>query len=445
MACTKIIAIHHTLNKSLNYITDPSKTALTDAIDYVMNCDKTEQGLYISAMNCGNETAYEEMMHTQAVWGKTEAKILGYHIIQSFKPGEVTPETAHRIGCEFVSRCLAEKYEVVVTTHLNKRHLHNHILFNSVSFCDGRMYRNNYADYYRDIRGISDGLCKEYGLSVVENPEHGKSRHYSEWKADNDGCPTWRSSIREDVEQAIMVSMSFQAFIRSLKEKGYEVVAGGKYMKVRPPGKERFVRLRSLGNIYTEEAIRQRILQQRTPERLPKPALSTIKCMKVRGNFKLSRITWKGLRALYFHYLYMLRRAQRQPTGQAPFLLREDLRLMDAISEQAKFLNRHGIDSKEQLTNFRMDTERQINAATAERNALSDKKRRTSVSPERKVQLGAQISVLSTQLKPLRQDVKLCDAILERSVVIAAKQEQLKQQQQDNRKITTVDRTKPYR
>jgi hypothetical protein len=217
-------------------------------------------------------------------------------------------------------------------------------------------------------------------------------------------------------------------------------------MKVRPQGKERFVRLYSLGDNYTEEAIRQRILRQRMPTRPPKLEPPTVRRVKVRGDFRLYRVTWKGLRALYIHYLYKLRMAQRQPTGQAPFLLREDLRLMDAISEQAKFLHRHGIGSAEQLTTFRADAERKIAALIAERKALYNEKRHAAVPGERGVQLRTQIGDISTQLKSLRQDIKLCDGVLERSLIIREKLEQIKQQEKEekanepNRRRSGTDR-----
>ncbi len=338
-----------------------------------------------------------------------------------------------------------ERFEIIVATHLDKGHLHNHFVINSVSFLDGRKYNDCNASY-RLLRQTSDRICRAYGLSIVENPEHGRAKHYAEWKAENEGQRNMaQCAIREDVNQAIMVSMSFQAFIRSMKERGYEVVTSGKYMKVRPQGKERFVRLRSLGDSYTEEAIKQRILRQRMPERPPKPAPPSVKRVKVRGDFKLYRVTWKGLRALYFYYSYKLRKAQSQPSGQAAFLLREDLWLMDAIAEQAKFLHRYGIDNDEQLEAYKADAEQKIERLTDERRKLQNEKRRASVSEMRIAEIGKQINEVSVQIKSLGRDLKLCDDILERSVVIAEKQEQLKQQEQGNKERGTIIKAKPYR
>jgi len=450
MATTAIWDIKGRLDKVVNYAKNPDKTAasvysqnelqgLGDVMDYTMQDHKTEQRLYVTGINCDPETARDQMVLTKRRFCKEDG-ILAFHAYQSFAKGETTPDAAHEIGVKLARELWGKRFEIVVATHLDKGHLHNHFVINSVSFMDGKKYNDCNASY-RLMRQTSDKLCKEYGLSVVENPERSRAKHYAEWKAENEGRPTWRSAIREDVDQAVMMSMSFQAFIRSLKEKGYEVMMGGKYMKVRPQGKERFVRLYSLGDNYTEAAIRQRILRQQMPVRPPKPEPPAVRRVKVRGDFKLSRVTWKGLRALYFYYLYKLREAQRQPAGQAPFLLREDLRLMDAITERAKFLHRHGIDNDVQLAGFRADTERQIAAFTTERKALSNEKRRASVPEERKTQLGAQISALSAQLKSLRRDVRLCDAILERSVMITEKQE-LIARQYDSRAREAADRNK---
>ena len=320
---------------------EATERGLIDVLEYAAADYKTEQRHFVSGVNCNVEIARRQMILTKKQWDK-EGGIVAYHGYQSFAPGEISPEAAHRIGVALAEKLWGDRFEVIVATHLNTKCVHNHFVINSVSFKDGHRYYDNKASYAL-MRRASDELCRENALSVITDYS-GRARHYAEWKAENDGQPTWRSAIREDVDQAVMVSMSFQAFIRSLKEKGYEVVTGGKYMKVRPPGKERFVRFRSLGDNYTEEAMRQRILRQRMPER-PKPEPLKVKRVKVYGNFMLSRVTWKGLRALYFRYLYQLRSAQHQSSGQVHFLLREDLRLMDAISEQAKFLHKHGIDS----------------------------------------------------------------------------------------------------
>jgi hypothetical protein len=454
MATTAIWSVKGRLDKIVNYAKNPDKTdaalyseselqGLGDVMDYTMKDQKTEKKLYVTGLNCDPETARDQMVMTKRRFCKEDG-ILAFHAYQSFAKGETTPNIAHEIGAKLAQELWGERFEVIIATHLDKGHLHNHFVINSVSFFDGKKYNDCNASYQL-MRQTSDRLCRAYGLSIVENPERGRARHYAEWKAETEGQRTWRSTVREDVDQAVMVSMSFQAFIRSLKEKGYEVVTGGKYMKVRPQGKERFVRLRSLGDNYTEEAIKQRILRQRMPERPSKSAPTIVRRVKVRGDFRLSRVTWKGLRALYFYYLSKLREAKRQPVGQALFLLREDLRLMDTITRQAKFLHRHGIDNQEQLAAFRINTEQQIASLTKERKTLSNEKRGASVPEKRKMVIGKHINEFSVQLKSLRKDIKLCDAILERSVVIEEKQEQLKRSDQSNKEYVKDDKTKSSR
>lgn len=454
MATTAIWSVKGRLDKVVNYAKNPDKTdaslyseselqGLGDVMNYTMKDHKTEKKLFVTGLSCDPETARDQMIITKRRFCKEDG-ILAFHAYQSFAKEETKPNTAHEIGVKLAQELWGERFETIVATHLDKGHLHNHFVINSVSFIDGKKYNDCNASY-RLLRQTSDRLCRTYGLTIVENPKSGRAKHYTEWKAENEGQRTWRSAIREDVDQAVMVSMSFPAFIRSLKEKGYQVVTGGKYMKMRPQGKERFVRLRSLGDDYTEEAIKRRILRQRMPERLPKPTLPNVKRVKKLGDFRLSRVTWTGLRALYFYYLFKLREAQHQPAGKASYLLREDLRLMDAISEQAKFLYRHKIDTEEHLTAFRINTEQQIAALTEERKTLANEKRRASAPEERRAQIGKQINDLSVQLKSHRKDLKLCDAILERSVMVADKQTRLKQEKQDIKGHDTLDIMKNFR
>jgi len=468
MATTKIWDVRGWIGKVIRYAENPEKTqnpewsaaeceehdvmeyamqdacerGLVSALEYAAADYKTEQRHFVSGINCNVEIARQQMMLTKKQWDK-EGGIVAYHGYQSFASGEVTPDAAHRIGVALAEKLWGDRFEVIVATHLNTNCVHNHFVINSISFKDGLRYYDNKASYAL-MRRTSDELCNENALSVISDPKN-RGKHYAEWKAENDGQRTWRSAIREDVDQAVIVSMSFQAFIRSMKEKGYEVITSGKYMKVRPQGKERFARLHTLGDNYTEEAIKQRILRQRMLERPPKPIPPIVKCVKVRGDFRFSRVTWKGLRTLYFYYLYKLREAQRQPIGQAPFLLREDLRLMDAISEQAKFLHRYGIDTEEQLVVFRINIEQQISTLTDERKTLSTEKRHLLFSEERKVFISKQISEFSVQLKSLKKDLNLCHTILERSVAITERQVQIKRPDQSYKEYIITNKTKPFR
>lgn len=433
MATTRIWKVDTHLPRVLEYAKDESKTAnpswskdeyqtMRDVMGYAMDDFKTEQQYYVTALNCNADCAREQMQMTKRQFGKTDG-ILAFHGYQSFAEGEVDADTAHRIGVELANE-LWPDFQVIVATHLNTHCFHNHFVLNSVSFLHGKKF-NACKESYAKMRATSDRLCKEHGLSVITEHRAYYPKHYAEWEAERKGQPTWRSAIREDVDKAVMASMSFQAFIRSLKDMGYEVKTGVKHIAVRPPGKEQFVRLRSLGDSYTEEAIKQRILKQRAPERPPRTEPSKAVRVRVQGDFRLSKVTWKGLRALYFFYLRKLRGAQRGHQGKAFYLLREDLRHLDAIDAQARFLFRRRIDSAEQLSAFRQYAEKQIEELCSERNALYNEKRRTGILPERKEQLRAMTSDISAQVKSLRRDIRLCDEIQLRSELIRKAQTEL--------------------
>lgn len=436
MATTRIWAVKSRPDHVLDYATNPEKTAnpawnkteyqtMRDVMDYAMNDYKTEHQFYVSALNCHADCAREQMQLTKQQFQKTDG-ILAFHGYQSFAEGEVDADTAHKIGVELAKELWPE-FQVVVATHLNTHCFHNHFVLNSVSFLHGGKF-NACKESYRKMRAASDRLCKEYGLSIITEHKAYYPKHYVEWAAQEKGQPTWRSAIREDVDKAVMASMSFQAFLRSLKDMGYEVKTGVKHMAIRPPGKERFVRLRSLGEAYAEDTIRERILRQRAPARPPRAEPPKVLRVRVSGDFHLSKVTWKGLRALYFFYLRKLRAAQRPSQGKAPYLLCEDLRLLDALDAQSRFLFRHGIDTAGQLTDYRHAADGQLKGLYAERKALSNEQRRADVHETRRAEIRTRITALSEQAKPLRRDLKLCDAILECSLILKERSEMLKEQ-----------------
>ena len=199
------------------------------------------------------------------------AGVIAYHGYQSFAPGECTPELAHEIGVKLARQLWGDRYQVLVATHLDREnHLHSHFVINTVSFVDGKKFYRSGRDY-RAMREASDALCREYGLSVLENPQPGKTKHYAEYQAEQNGKPTWRSLIKRDVDAALRQSMTERQFFHALQRMGYEVKVGADF-SVRPQGKERFFRLgRNLGENYTPAGIRSRLLEQSRPEREYRP------------------------------------------------------------------------------------------------------------------------------------------------------------------------------
>lgn len=436
MATTKIWAVKNRLRHVLQYAEDEEKTAnqewnsidyqsMRDVMDYAMNDAKTEKQYYVSGWNCMPDTAREEMQMTKRQFGKEDG-ILAFHGYQSFKPGEVTPEIAHEIGLKLAQE-LWPDHQVIVATHLDKAHIHSHFVVNSVSLY-GRKFNACKASY-RQMREASDRLCREYGLSVIAQPEKNPRKHIAEWQAERAGEQTWRSIIREDMDYAIRYSMTMEQFYAAMKKKGYVFEQRGSFLRVKALGMKRFVRLQSLGNGYTGTAIRQRILRHRYPEIEPRQQQNPKKRVYVQGDFRLSKITWKGLRALYFFYLRKLREARNNPKQSYPFVLKEDLRHLDALSEQAKFLNRYKLDTGEQVQELQKTLEQKISDLQSERAELYNERRRVGTTEERKQEIEDRLKALSGTNKQLRRDLKLCADVLLRSVEIAEKKRLLQEQE----------------
>ncbi len=411
MATTAIWDVHGSLGRIIDYINNPEKTA-----NPAWGPANGERQYFVSGVNCDPATARDAMLLTKRRFNKTEG-IVAYHGYQSFAEGEVAPEQAHRMGVELARRIWGDRFEVVVGTHLNTGVIHNHFVLNSVSCVDGKRYYDNKKSYAA-MRRASDELCREHQLPVITQCA-GRSKHYAEWQAEQSGERTWRSAIREDVDRAIAESMTWQAFLQRLRDAGYEVKASGvKHVAIRPPGKERFVRLRSLGDDYTEDAIRQRILRQRVPTCPPSPMAVTVRRARVQGDFHLSKVTWKSLRALYYFYRRKLADAQGPRSMTTPYAVRADLRHMESISEQAKFLNRYKLDDAGQLESHRATCHEQITFLSEERKKLKNELRRAGASEENEAPSLARITAINGRLKELRKEVRLCDDILIRSIQI---------------------------
>ena len=234
--------------------THPIKSTLKAAIDYILNPEKTDGKLLASSFGCGLETADIEFAWTREVAGD-KGTHLGRHLIQSFAVGETTPEEAHKIGMELAQAVLGGKYEFVLTTHVDKNHLHNHLIFNAVSFTDYKKYHSNKQSYHY-IRRTSDRLCKEHGLSVVV-PGKDQGKSYAEYTAEKQGT-SYKAKLKIAIDTLIPQVKDFEELIKRLQEMGYEIKTG-KYISCRTPGQERFTRLKTLGAAYAEEAITERI------------------------------------------------------------------------------------------------------------------------------------------------------------------------------------------
>lgn len=250
MAVTKIKAIRGTLSK---------------AIAYILNPEKTDEKLLVSSYGCASETAAREFEWTRKIAeqkGMNPVRIIARHVIQSFEIGEVTPELAHEIGKQFADEILGGKYEYVLTTHIDKDHVHNHLIFNAVDFVDYHAYKS-YKRIYYDMREVSDRLCKENGLSVIP-PSQNKGMGYKEYTEAKRGT-SWKQKLKQTIDRIVITAKDYDDFLRLMQEAGYEIKTG-KYISFRAKGQERFTRSKTIGENYTEERIKERIAG-RTPRR----------------------------------------------------------------------------------------------------------------------------------------------------------------------------------
>lgn len=423
MAYTSVIPVRR-LDQSVKYVMNKEKTtavSLEDAIGYAANRSKTEQSCYETAFACTLESAFADMRHTKERWHKTGG-VQGYHLVQSFAADEVTPELAHRIAQELADRVLGGRYEYVIGTHLNTGHIHSHIVWNSVSRIDGKKYHSNGKSYVTQIRAVSDELCRKYKLSVIdtENSNH-VAKPYAEWLAEKNNQPTWRTAIRQDVDDAIRQSLTWRQFVAALQDKGYELQFNRKYPVLRPPSKERFVRFKTLGKRYTPEVIQNRLLYPQF-DRCFVENSPRIQYGRLHGDKPRRKLT--GLRALYYRYLYELGALPRKPR-RSSYAVRQDAYKLDQRIQQMEFLSRNSIDTLTQLETYHQAKLGEIVQLTAERKSLY------KANPD-----SSRIQQITAALKQLRQEERLCRKIAEHSIEVQqhlteARRDRAEQQKQE--------------
>lgn len=441
MAVTSIWPIKGRVDKVINYARNPEKThdkerlselhEIEGVVEYAADEMKTEKRAYVTCLNLhSEETAAQEFMETKRLMHNEGGRSC-YHGYQSFKADEVDADTAHSIGVALARELWGDRFQVVIATHCNTGHYHNHFVINSVSDVDGKKFYNSPADYRR-MREVSDRLCREYGLSVIRRPE-GKGKNYSEWSAEKNGKPTNRSRIRADIDRAIGVSLTENEFFDALEEMGYELkltAASGKALQrpsLRPQSSERFYRFDRLGEEYTLDAIESRILE-RIRRQEPFPEEEQRRYRKYRTKHP-PHTKAKGIAALYYYYCYELHILVRFPAS-APRLsaaMRQDLRKLDRLDAQTRFLAENQIETAADLDAYRERVGHEITALTAERTDLRNKLKRTiRTGDEAAVMEGKlQIAAISGKIMKLQKNLKTCDSAQKRAEEIQAQLEAL--------------------
>ena len=432
MAITKIWSVKSRLDTSLNYISNPDKTSVKPDIDaregvikYIKNKDKTEQCKFVSAFGCSEDNAFSDMVATQRMFERNRRKngVVAYHIVQSFKDFETTPEIAHKCGRELVKRLFEGKYECVLATHLDHAHLHNHIIINATSYFDGTKYKNNFKDYFIDIRGISDQICRENCLSVIDKPQR-RGMHYGEWLALKEGRPTIRGTIRRDIDEIIKCSYTMEQFWQNLKKRGFIIHRKGpniKYTSIIAPNAKRPMRLDNLGKGYSEAEILERIIATRNGIITAAPSEMPKKQYKFRGNLKnVKGKKLKGFIALYFHYLYLFKKIEHKQTPQrVSFFMHEEMIKFDRYQRQFKFLFSHDIETGEDLQKYQKDKEAEADDLIARRKTLYNER-----NDENCDEVKEKAKEINAELNEIRKEIRLCKAIFKDSYKIAEKKRQ---------------------
>ena len=441
MAITKIWPVKDNLSRVYRYISNENKTTedisdgLTEVLTYTTQGYKTNEKEYITGINCSPATAVKQMIHTKKSYGKDDG-VLAFHAVQSFKPGELTPEQCHEIGVRLANLMWGDRFEVVVSTHLDKQHLHNHFVVNSVSFMDGKKFDNNRNDYNR-FRNLSDDLCNGYNLSVIHS--NGKGMHHSEWEAVKEGKPYFRQLIKHDVDVVLSYARNMDQFVEGLQDMGYEVSTSRKYIAVKHPQGQRMRRLKSLlrDGRYDEEHIEERLYNNLI---LPMVKVQdAVPSHFYRGESR----KLKGFRALYFKYMYMLGiiHAKDAPKRYPSAELRRDLIYMDKITEENTFLGKNNLETIEDVTAFKSKLDAEIHDLINDRKKIYGKLKRVK-NEELKVQYESDRDDITSKIAHLKKQLRLCHDIENRVPDIEEKLKQINElEEQKNEKQQEYERS----
>ncbi len=350
MAVTKILAKHMRLDHLIRYVCNPKKT---------------EEQVFISAVGCQPETAARTWKDTKRRFGRTEG-VQAYHLIQSFRPGEITPELAHEIGNRFARKYL-DGFEVIVGTHVDRAHVHNHIIFNSVSDRDGHKYHSSPNSYFKEIRGLSDALCREYGLSVIDEPSK-RALTYVEWRMQKLGIRTQRQLVDRDVAECLSLAMDVGGFYALMEDRGYTIQHRSRYPTFVPYGEERAYRTRVKGKAMTEDDLVAYI-----DRAMMDPTFEVIVPRQQQVRFPRGKIT--GFRACVLAWAYILGLINDgvKPQYHVP---PKELKRFEQLKKQAAYLTDNKLDTLEQLRDRMADLNRQIDWQTRHRIILNGQKKR---------------------------------------------------------------------
>ena len=423
MATTGIWKIEKRLDHVLDYTMNVEKTLNAEygKLDYqefhklqeYESYDyKTEKECYVSGINCLPETAYEDMIFTKKQYRK-EKGILGFHAFQSFKGWEVTPDMAHLIGMKLAEEMWGDRFEVVVSTHINTDNIHNHFVINSVSFKDGKKYYDNRENYAK-LRHISDSLCQEYGLNVLKEKKcKGSGINYDNYYKGYVAKTNYHTLAKQDLDRAIAMAYSYRDFENIMIKMGYELTNRyGKLSIKRSPYKKNIRIERSFGSAYSISEIEKRI-EQETASRVPFiEALNPNKKIMIYEQHK--KLKRKGIYGLYKYYCYILKVYPRHyPNKILPASIRLDVQKMNDISNQTRLLVSNKIETYEQFLFYKNNLKNEVNKLLSDKTNLWQNFNRATDEEKRNL-IRLEITKVTNELNKKRKEVKLCDGIEKR-------------------------------
>lgn len=444
MAVTKLWSVTTRLGQVIDYATNPEKTsaniqreytpeqyqALADVLAYAKDEEKTEREFYVQGINCNIAIARDQFVTVKKQYGKTDG-IQAYHGYLSFKETDISPEMAQKIGMEFANEVWGKRFQVVVTTHLNTKHLHCHFVINSVSFVDGKRCQD--TSWFK-FRKVADQICEKYGIYYNPTPNRSKQSEYLTMK-EKAGMPTRYSVVKESIDYAIAHSRTKKEFEYALKEMGYfyNLSPSRKYWTVTPKGYNKPIRLKNLGEDYTNARIEERLRANRDLTDIQPFQRQTYRPRQYRLPTRKDKIKKVGgIYGLYLHYCYRLGylpKYKKQNNARLHYLLKEDLMKLDQITDEVRLLGKHHIVTAEQLFSYKASVEEKIETLTADRTHLR-KKIRTKIDDVELSKAKEEISSITEELRTLRKEVRLCVGIAERSKVMEKNLEQIQTEEQ---------------
>ena len=417
MATTGIWKVEKRLDHVIDYVINPEKTTKDGDYQELHKLDgyeklnyETEEECFVSSLNCSTHRPYKDMMLTKELYGK-KSGILGYHAFQSFKEGEITPTQAHLIGVKLAEEIWGDRFEVIVSTHTNCKHIHNHFVINSVSFKDGKKYHDS-RETYALIREVSDTLCEEYGLSVVKDKKV-KKVNYDNYYQSYSKKTNYHTFAKQDLDRAIGMAVSYKDFINIVEKMGYEIKERYGKLSIRRSPYKRNIRVeRAFGEEYSVESIRQRIMAN---DFIPKQKIIPYKrtTLKFYGRKCVFRKAYKpkGIIALYYYYRFLLGLHQRNNVQhKLTPKMREEVKKMDMYSERIRFLCKYKLETLDNVDELKSKKLREKQDILNTRNRLYYKRGKVDNETERN-EITKQIIAVTTELKRVKKEIRMCDEV----------------------------------